>query len=125
MKFLITVLLAGMTLFTQDAMAQDTVPVPKPLPASASKEQKEAVRRYNSVSARATANFASANSIEASLHQWGVTLHPQLISLRIRIQASLKEAQSDLDHGDISEANAAMDRAMGFLDQFAQRLGGD
>jgi len=120
MKFLITAVLASMTM-----MAQDTVPVPKPLPASTSKEQKEAVRRYNSVSARATANFASADSIEANLRQWGVALHPQLISLRIRIQASLKEAQSDLDHGEITEANAAMDRAMGFLDQFAQRLGGD
>jgi hypothetical protein len=120
MKFLITALLAGMTL-----VAQDAVPVPKPLPASATKEHKIAERRFNSVSARATANFASADSIEASLQQYGVTLHPQLISLRIRIEASLKEAQSALDHGQITAANEAMDRAMGFLDRFAQRLGGD
>jgi hypothetical protein len=123
MKLLITALFACLTL-----AAQDPVPVPKPASAAKanpSKEEKEALRRFNSVSARATANFASADSIDASLRQWGVTLHPQLIALRVRIEAALKEAQSDLDHGEIAEANAAMDRAMGFLDQFARRLGGD
>jgi hypothetical protein len=122
MKFLITALLAGMTLMAQDAPAP--VPAPKPLPANPTKEQKEAWRKFNSVSARATANFASADSIEANLRQYGITLHPQLISLRVRIEAALREAQGDLDHGELNDAKAAMDRANGFLDQFAQRLGG-
>ena len=120
MKFLVTALLAGLTL-----LAQNAPPVPKPLPANATKEQKEVRRRFNSVAARATANFVSADSIEESLRQWGVTLHPQLISLRVRIEASLREAQAAMDQGDLTTTKEALDHAMGFLDRFAQRLGGD
>ncbi len=126
MKFAIAVFLTGCCLMAPAGMSgQEPVPVPKPFSASATKEQKEALRRFNSVSARATANFASADSIDASLRQWGVTLHPQLISLRVRIEGALREAQGALDRGSVSEANEAMDRATGYLNQFAQRLGGD
>jgi hypothetical protein len=100
-------------------------PGPKPLAANATREQKDLRRRFNSVAARATANFASADSIEDSLRLYGVTLHPQLISLRVKIDATLRDAQALMDRGEVTDANEALDRAMGLLDRFAQRLGGD
>ena len=86
---------------------------------------REARQRLLLISTRAIANFRSAESIENRLVQEGMTLHPQLIALRARIEASLDDARDDLQAGRIKETNESLDRAQAWLDRFARRLGGD
>lgn len=92
---------------------------------AASKSEKDLRLRFGYVSTRAVANFRSADSIEERLRAEGSTLHPQLIALRLRIEAALDEAQAALDRNDRAGANKAITRAGALLDRFAQRLGGD
>ena len=86
---------------------------------------REARQRFLLISTRATANFRSAESIEYRLQQEGMSLHPQLITLRARIEASLDDARDDLQAGRIKDAGESLDRAQAWLDRFARRLGGD
>jgi hypothetical protein len=86
---------------------------------------KEARHRFDLVATRAVANFRSADSIEARLRADGATLNPQIIALRLRIEAALDETQADLDKGDVDSAKKATDRAEGLVEKFAHKLGGD
>jgi len=86
--------------------------------------QKETKRRLALLATRAIANFRSADSIEASLSAHGQSLHPQLVTLRLRIEAALDEAQGDVDQGDLKSAKEDLDTAQALLDRYIQRLGG-
>jgi len=86
--------------------------------------QKDAKKRLGLLATRAISNFHSADSIEASLSQEGLSLHPQLVTLRLRIEAALDEAQTADDHGNTADAKEALDTAQALLDRYVQRLGG-
>jgi uncharacterized protein HemX len=88
------------------------------------KAQKDAQKRLGLIATRAIANFRSADSIEANLVSQGQTLHPQLITLRLRIEAALDEAQTAVNQNDTATAKEALDTAQALLDRYAQRLGG-
>ena len=106
---------------TPAPQAPSPPPAPRPQP---EKSQKDARKRLGLLATRATANFRSADSIEANLNAQGHTLHPQLVALRLRIEAALDEAQKAVDHSDPAAANEALDKAQSLLQQFIQRLGG-
>jgi phage shock protein A len=115
-KCLVGLLLAFGVIWAQDAPSSR-------VPASA-QPQKDTERRLGLLATRASANFRSADSIEASLHARGHSLHPQIVALRLRIEAALDEAQKAVDHADPAAANEALDRAQALLQRFIQRLGG-
>lgn len=81
-------------------------------------------KRLGLVATRAIANFRSADSIDNNLKAMGVTLHPQLVSLRLRIEGSLDRAEAAIDHNDLAEASEALDQAQALLDRYAAKLGG-
>jgi hypothetical protein len=108
MKYLLFVCLMAVTL-----TAQETA------------EQREARHHYAFSTSRATANFRSADSIEANLRRDGAVLHPRLIALRGRIEAALGEARFEMDQHDFPSAEDALARADALLDRFAKAIGGD
>lgn len=118
--------LAGLVLAVGVVCAQDTPRPQAPAPArSQAQLQKDAKLRLGLLATRAIANFRSADSIEANLNAQGLSLHPQIVALRLRIEAALDEAQKAVDHGDPAAANEALDRAQALLHSYIQRLGGD
>jgi hypothetical protein len=117
--------LAGLLLAWGVTCAQDTPSPRVPAPArSQTQAQKDAQRRLGLLATRATANFRSADSIEANLNARGLSLHPQIVALRLRIEAALDEAQKAVDSADPAAANKALDNAQALLQRFIQRLGG-
>ncbi len=86
---------------------------------------KAARQRFGLVSTRAVANFRSADSIEERLKAQGGTLHPSLVSLRLRIEAALDKAEAALGKSDVKTAVEQTKQAEGLLDKFAHKLGGD
>lgn len=105
--------------------AQDAPRPQVPAPARPQTQaQKDAQRRLGLVATRAIANFHSADSIEANLNRHGHSLHPQIVALRLRIEAALDEAQKAIDQGDPAAANEELDMAQALLQRFIQRLGG-
>ena len=119
-KCLVGLLLALSAISAQDAPGP-RVPAPAP---SRTQPQKDAQRRLGLVATRAIANFRSADSIEANLIAQGHSLHPQIVALRLRIEAALDEAQKAIDQADPAAANEALDRAQALLQRFIQRMGG-
>jgi ElaB/YqjD/DUF883 family membrane-anchored ribosome-binding protein len=119
-KTLVSLVLAAGVSYAQDA------PRP-PVPTTAqpkSQPQKDVQRRLGLIATRAVANFRSADSIEANLNASGHSLHPQIVALRLRIEAALDEAQKAVDQADPAAANQALDRAQALLQRYIQRLGG-
>src|SRR5579863_6255099 len=92
------------------------------LTAQQTPEQREARHHFVLVSTRAAANFRSADSIDARLHADGAVLHPQLIALRLRIEAALSEARFEMDGRDYPAAEDALTRAEALLDRFARQI---
>ena len=119
-KCLVGLLLALSVISAQDAPSP-RVPAPAPPRTQA---QKDTQRRLGLVATRAIANFRSADSIEANLSAQGHSLHPEVVALRLRIEAALDEAQEALDQADPAAANKALDRAQALLQRFIQRMGG-
>jgi hypothetical protein len=120
MKCLVGLLLALSVISAQDAPSP-RVPAPAP---PRTQPQKDAQRRLGLLATRAIANFRSADSIEANLNERGLSLHPQISALRLRIEAALDEAQKAVDEADPAAANQALDRAQALLQRFIQRIGG-
>ena len=118
MKCVLGLLLALGITWAQDA------PSPQAPAQSQTQAQKDARRRLGLLATHAIANFRSADSIEANLNARGLSLHPQIVALRLRIQAALGEAQKAVDHGDAAAANEALDNAQALLQRFIQQLGG-
>ncbi len=94
------------------------------LAAQETPELREARHHFDLAACRATANFRSADSIEANLRREGAVLHPQLIALRVRIEAALSEARFEMDQRDYPSAEDALTRADALLDRFARQIGG-
>lgn len=115
MKYLVGLLLAFGVIWAQD-VPSSRIPAP-------AQPQKDTERRLGLLVTRATANFRSADSIEANLNALGHSLHPQIVALRLRIEAALDEAQKAIDHADLAAANEALDKAQALLQRFIQRLG--
>ena len=111
--------LVGLLLACTLVHAQDLPNLPAP-----TRAQKDVQRRLGLVATRATANFRSADSIEANLNAHGHSLHPQIVALRLRIEEALDEARKAVDQGDSAAANQALDSAQTLLQRFSQRLGG-
>ena len=86
--------------------------------------EKEAKHHFNLTSTRAAANFQSADSIDARLRKDGQTLHPQLIALRLRIEAELSDARDEIDQHDYPAAQESLTHADALLDRFARQIGG-
>ena len=120
MKRLVSLVLAAGVIYAQDA-ARQTVPAPVQ---PKTQVQKDAERRLGLIATRAIANFRSADSIEANLNREGHSLHPQIVALRLRIEAALDEAQKAIDQADPAAANEELDMAQVLLQRFIQRLGG-
>jgi ElaB/YqjD/DUF883 family membrane-anchored ribosome-binding protein len=119
-KNLVSLVLAAGVICAQDAPRP---PVPAPAH-SKSQPQKDVQRRLGLIATRAVANFRSADSIEANLNESGHSLHPQIVALRLRIEAALDEAQKAVDQADPAAANEALDRAEALLQRYIQRVGG-
>jgi ElaB/YqjD/DUF883 family membrane-anchored ribosome-binding protein len=120
-KPLVSLVLAAGALYAQDA---PRTPVGAPAAPPKTQPQKDVQRRLGLIATRAVANFRSADSIEANLNQSGHSLHPQIVALRLRIEAALDEAQKAIDQADPATANEALDRAQALLQRYIQRLGG-
>ncbi len=85
-------------------------------------QKKETQRLFGLAATRAVAYFRSADSVEASLHEDGAVLHPQIVELRLKIEAALDEAQAAIDKSDFDTAKTAIQRAEAWLDRFARRF---
>ncbi len=103
-------------------LAQDVAP--SSAPAKPSAAMREAWHREGLIATRAIAYFHSMDSIEESLNSLGVTLHPQLVSLRLRIEAALNNTDDALEQSDLATANEALDVAEALLARLAAKLGG-
>jgi ElaB/YqjD/DUF883 family membrane-anchored ribosome-binding protein len=86
---------------------------------------KAAKLHFGQVATRASANFRSADSIEERLKAQGSTLHPSLVTLRLRIETALDKAEAALGKNDVKTAVDQTKQAEGLLDKFARKLGGD
>ena len=53
-----------------------------------------------------------------------MTLHPDIATLRARLEAALDQADAAIGRDDLAAANEALDIAQALLDKFAARLGG-
>jgi len=93
-------------------------------PQTESPAQREAKHHFDLAAIRAAANFRSADSIDARLHEDGAVLHPRLTTLRMRIEAALSEARFQMDQHDYPAAEDALTRAEALLDRFAKEIGG-
>ena len=87
-------------------------------------EARAARHHFNLVAARSAANFRSADSIEANLRRDGAVLHPQIASLRARLEAALSDARYEMDQHDYPAAEDALKCADALLDRFAKAIGG-
>jgi uncharacterized membrane protein len=94
------------------------------LAAQETAEQREAKHHFDLAAIRAAANFRSADSIDAHLHEDGAVLHPRLAGLRMRIEAALSEARYEMDQHDYAAAEDALTRVQALLDRFAKEIGG-
>jgi ElaB/YqjD/DUF883 family membrane-anchored ribosome-binding protein len=94
------------------------------LAAQESPGQREVKHHFDLAAIRAAANFRSADSIEAHLHEDGAVLHPRLAALRMRIEAGLSEARYEMDQHDYPAAEEALQRTEALLDRFAKEIGG-
>ena len=103
------------------ALAAQTAPAKDAQPADPRKETRY---QLGLVATRAVANFEAADSIEVALKAHGFTLNPQIVTLKLRIQAALDEAHKDLDKGELPAANDAIKRAASMLDKFTDKIGG-
>jgi hypothetical protein len=117
-KYLMSLMLAAGVVCAQDT------PKPQAPAQPQTQAQKDVKKRLGLLATRAIANFRSADSIEANLNEHGQSLHPQLVTLRLRIEAALDEAQTAVDHNELDDAKEALDTAQSLLDRFIQRLGG-
>jgi hypothetical protein len=85
---------------------------------------REVRHRLGLVATRAIAYFRSADSIEENLKQRGAALHPDIVSLRLRLEAALDETDKAIDRCDPALAGKTLELAKALLDRYAAKLGG-
>ncbi|HMC62358.1 MAG TPA: hypothetical protein VKJ01_24395 [Candidatus Solibacter sp.] len=102
------------------APASCTAAVPVAAPAAV----RELRHRLGLVATRAIAYFRSADSIAENLKEQGAALHPETVSLRLRLEAALDETDKAIDQCHPEVAGKALERAQALLGRFAAKLGG-
>jgi hypothetical protein len=121
-------ILLGLTGVVGAALAQDASPSQDSSKSDStskpSRAKREVTHRLELIATRAIANFRSAESIEKNLKSLGASLHPQLVSLRLRIEAALDRAEDAIKEDDLPAATEALDQAQALLDRYAAKLGG-
>jgi hypothetical protein len=85
---------------------------------------REMRHRLTLVATRAIGYFMAADSIEASLQSEGLSLHSDIAVLRVRLEATLDEAEAAINRSDLDRAGKTIDVAQALLDRFAAKLGG-
>jgi hypothetical protein len=99
-----------------------------PAPASCTAASPATIRELRHhlglVATRAIAYFRSADSIEENLKAQGAALHPDIVSLRLRLEAALDETDKAIDQCHPAVAAQALERAQALLDRFGAKLGG-
>ena len=115
----IGLLLAGCVL---SALAQENAP--GGVSAKPSAATRQARHRLDLIGTRAIAYFHSLDSIAANLDDLGLALHPDLVSLRLRVEAALNGAEDDIDQGALSAASEKLDQAEALVARLAAKLGG-
>ncbi|HTS46688.1 MAG TPA: hypothetical protein VMH05_02025 [Bryobacteraceae bacterium] len=113
--------LIALALSCAPMLAQDQ-PVSSPVKPSA--EMREVQHRLGLVATRAIGYFRSMDSIGESLEAMGLELNPDLVSLRVRIEAALDATDEAIDKNDAKKANDSLDRAEALVTRLAQKLGG-
>ena len=124
-----TLILLGLLVTSALGQAQESKQTPAAQPPEAPPPTASAVRAtrhsFMLVSTRAIALFRSADSIEDGLRADGSTLHPSTITLRLRIEHALDQAESAIDKGDLEQANNEIKLAGELVSRFARRIGGE
>ncbi len=77
------------------------------------------------VSTHAIALFQSADSIEARLHAEGSSLHPGTVTLRLRIEHTLDQAEAAMNKGEWNRAKEEIKVAGELVNRFSRRIGGE
>ena len=99
-----------------------------PAPGSCNAEPPPAARemrhRLGLVAVRAIGYFRSADSIESNLKEQGAALHPDIVVLRLRLEAALDQTDKTIGQCDPVAAGKVLERAQALLDRFAAKLGG-
>ncbi len=120
--------LAALLTVTGSANAQQPRETPDPRTGWHIAPESGAVRdmrhRLTLVATRAIGYFMSADSIEASLRSQGLSLHPEIAVLRVRLEGALDQTEAAINRGDLDAAGKSMDMAQALLDRFAAKLGG-
>lgn len=91
------------------------------LPASTDKEHQLRFT-YDDVAADARALIATVESMEASLHQHGMELHPEIAAARNHLATTMNRASEALSRRDWKELRKCLDRARGWMEQLRRKL---
>jgi hypothetical protein len=81
-------------------------------------------RRFSMVATSASGYFHSADSIETNLQADGMSLHPDTLVIRARLERALDQADVAIRNGDFVHALESLDLAEALVSKFAQKLGG-
>lgn len=85
---------------------------------------REVRHREGLVATRAIGYFRSMDSIKENLEAMGMTLNPELVSLRMGIEDALDATDAAIDKKDAKAANESLDRAEALVGRLAKKLGG-
>src|SRR4051812_14845160 len=80
------------------------VPAQNPESAANDRALRDAKHRYMLVTTKAAGLFHSFDSVEQSLAVDGLTIHPTIGTLRLRIEGTLREAEAALADRDVKLA---------------------
>lgn len=86
---------------------------------------RDARHRYTLVATKASALFASFDSVEGRLAAEGSTIHPATGALRLRIENALHDADSALADRDLKLATLETKIAEELVSRLAKRVGGE
>jgi hypothetical protein len=86
---------------------------------------RDARHRYTLVATKATALFASMDSLEGRLSLEGSTIHPGTGALRLRIENTLHDAEAALADRDLKVASLETKLAEELVSRLAKRIGGE
>ena len=106
------------------SVCAQSAPAPASRTAASPAAMREMRHRLGLVAVRAIAYFRSADSIESNLKEQGAALHPDIVVLRLRLEAALDQSDKAIDRCDLAGAGKAVERAQALLERFAAKLGG-
>ena len=101
------------------------VPAQTPDSAAENRALRDAKHRYMFVATKAAGLFHSFDSVEQNLAADGATIHPTTGTLRLRIEGTLREAESALADRDVKSATLETKLAEELVSRLAKRVGGE